>query len=68
MHISKAARKLGVHPSYLRTLEAKGRIPAPHRDLNGRIYSDVDLALLKALGVGQGPRRLRSLEELARTR
>jgi DNA-binding transcriptional MerR regulator len=64
VHIGGAARRLGVTPEHLRALEREGRIPPPRRDLNGRIYSEYDLALLKALGVGQRPRRLRRPEEV----
>ena len=64
LHIGEAARRLGVTPEHLRALEREGRTPAPRRDLNGRIYSEYDLSLLKALGVGQRPRRLRRPEEV----
>ena len=64
MHISEAARRLSVSPQHLRMLEWQGRVPLARRDLNGRIYSDYDLALLKALGVGQRPRRLKRPDEL----
>jgi DNA-binding transcriptional MerR regulator len=45
-------------------LEWQGRIPPARRDLNGRVYSEFDIALLKALGVGLRPRRLKSPEEV----
>ena len=64
MHISEAAKMLGVSPHYLRLLEWKGRIPPARRDLNGRIYSEFDIALLKALGVGSHPRRLKRAEDV----
>ncbi len=63
MHIGAAAEALGVTPHYLRILEYQGRIPAVRRDLNGRVYSEFDLALLKALGIGARPRRLKRAEE-----
>ncbi len=63
VHISEAARRLGVTPYYLRMLEAEGKVPPPRRDLNGRIYSHLDLALLKAIGVGQRPRKLKRAED-----
>jgi hypothetical protein len=64
VHISEAARRLGVTPHHLRVLEWQGRIPAARRDLCGRVYSEFDIALLKALGVGSRPRRLKSAEEI----
>jgi DNA-binding transcriptional MerR regulator len=63
-HIGEAARRLSVTPKHLRVLEREGRIPPTRRDYNGRIYSEFDIALLKALGVGQRPRRLKSAEEV----
>ena len=63
-HISEAACRLGVTPAYLRALEAQGRIPAARRDFNGRIYSEFDIALLKSMGIGSRPRRLRRPEEV----
>ena len=64
MHIGEAARRLGVTATHLRKLECKGRIPAPRRDFNGRVYSPGDLALLESLGVGQRPRRLKRPEDV----
>jgi DNA-binding transcriptional MerR regulator len=63
VHIAEAARRLGVTPHHLRILEWKGRIPPARRDLNGRIYSEFDLALLRALGVGSR-RRLKTADEV----
>jgi DNA-binding transcriptional MerR regulator len=63
-HIGQASRQLGVTPKHLRTLEQKGRIPPARRDYNGRIYTEFDIALLRALGVGSRPRRLKSTEEV----
>jgi len=64
VHISEAAKRLSVTPQHLRMLEWQGRIPSPRRDLNGRIYSEFDLALLKSLGVGSRPRKLKQPEEV----
>jgi DNA-binding transcriptional MerR regulator len=64
MHIGEAARRLGVTPEHLRNLERAGRIPAPRRDFNGRVYSEFDIALLRTLGVGSRPYRLRRPEEV----
>jgi DNA-binding transcriptional MerR regulator len=62
VHITQAAQALSVTPVYLRLLEKQGRIPRARRDYNGRVYSEFDIALLRALGVGQG--RIRKLEEI----
>ncbi len=64
VHISEAAHRLCVTPGYLRMLEAMGRIPPAKRDNNGRIYTEFDLALLRALGIGSRPRRLKSPVEM----
>jgi DNA-binding transcriptional MerR regulator len=64
LHISQAARQLGVTPHHLRMLEWAGRIPPARRDYNGRIYSEFDIALLKSLGVGSRPRKLKRPEEV----
>ena len=64
VHISEAAKRLSVTPQHLRTLEWQGRIPQACRDFNGRIYSDFDVALLKSLGVGSRPRRLKTPQEV----
>lgn len=62
--ISEVARQLGVTPQYLRILEWEGLAPAAHRDFNGRIYSDFDIALLRSMGVGSRPRKLKRVEEV----
>jgi hypothetical protein len=64
IHIGEAARRLGCTPEHLRNLEREGRVPAPSRDNNGRLYSEFDLALLKSMGVGSRPRRLKLPEEV----
>jgi DNA-binding transcriptional MerR regulator len=64
VHISEAARQLGVTPHHLRVLEWQGRIPPARRDLNGRVYSPFDIALLRAMGVGSRPAHLASIEEV----
>lgn len=63
VHISQAAEALGVTPHYLRILEYEGRIPPARRDYNGRIYTEFDIALLKAMGVGARPKKLKRAEE-----
>lgn len=64
MHIGEAARRLAVTPRYIRMLEAAGRIPRARRDLNGRIYSEFDIALLRRMGVGSRPGKLHRAEEV----
>ena len=63
-HIGEASRQLGVSPEHLRTLERDGRIPPPRRDNNGRIYTELDIALLRSMGVGGRPRRLKRPEDV----
>ena len=63
-HIGEVSRRLGVSPEHLRALERAGRIPPPRRDYNGRVYSELDLALLRAIGVGSRPRRLKTAKEV----
>jgi DNA-binding transcriptional MerR regulator len=63
VHISEAAKQLGVTAHHLRMLEWEGRIPPARRDFNGRIYSAFDIALLKSMGVGQRPRKLKRAED-----
>jgi DNA-binding transcriptional MerR regulator len=64
VHIGEAARLLGCTPEHIRTLERCGRIPPARRDFNGRIYTGFDLALLRSMGVGQRPHKLRRAEEV----
>jgi DNA-binding transcriptional MerR regulator len=65
-HIGETARRLGVTPKHLRVLEREGRIPPARRDANGRIYTPFDIALLRSMGVGSRPRKLRQAEEVLR--
>ena len=48
LHIGEVARRLGVTPQHLRNLEREGRITPARRDLVGRVYSEFDLAVLRA--------------------
>ena len=64
VHIGEAARLLGCTPEYIRALERRGRIPPVRRDCNGRVYTQFDIALLRAMGVGSRPARLQPLEEV----
>jgi DNA-binding transcriptional MerR regulator len=52
VHISEAARRLGVSVTLLRRLEREEKIPSERRDFNGRLYSEDDLA--PRLGTGGG--------------
>jgi DNA-binding transcriptional MerR regulator len=63
-HIGEAAQRLGVTPKHLRLLEREGRIPLARRDYNGRIYTEFDIAVLRSMGVGSRPRRLKRAEEV----
>jgi hypothetical protein len=59
-HVGEAADALGVTARYLRKLEAQGAIPRAKRDARGfRIYAEADLEVLRAIGVGTRPTRLR---------
>jgi DNA-binding transcriptional MerR regulator len=64
IRISEVARRLGVTTIYLRLLERQGRIPPARRDPAGRLYSETDIALLRALGVGAHPAKLKDVNEL----
>jgi DNA-binding transcriptional MerR regulator len=64
IRISHVAKELGVSPQYLRILEWQGIIPPARRDFNGRLYSELDIALLRAMGVGSRPRKLKRAEEV----
>jgi hypothetical protein len=64
VHISEAAKRLSVTPQHLRMLEWQGRIPPARRDFNGRIYSEFDIALLRSMGVGSRPRKLKRAEDV----
>jgi DNA-binding transcriptional MerR regulator len=64
VRIAEVGRRLNVSPQYLRMLEWEGRIPPARRDYNGRLYSELDIAILRAMGVGQHPRRLKDADEV----
>jgi len=64
VHISEAAKQLGVTPHHLRILEWQGRIPPARRDFNGRVYTPFDIALLRRMGVGSHPSRLKRPDEV----
>jgi len=53
--VSQAAREIGRSEKWLRTAEAKGKIPAARRDMNGwRVYTLEDVAKLRELLLGSG--------------
>jgi MerR HTH family regulatory protein len=64
VHIGAAAKVLGVTLQYLRMLEWEGRIPPVRRDFNGRIYTSFDIAMLRSMGIGSRPQRLKTAEEV----
>ncbi len=65
VHITEAGRRLSVSAGLLRRLEREAKIPCARRDHFGaRVYSEVDLALLRAIGVGRRPSRLRRVEDV----
>lgn len=68
VRITEAAQRLGVSAQYLRLLEWEGIVPPARRDYNGRIYSDFDIALLRRMGVGTKPRRLKCPDEVLNER
>jgi DNA-binding transcriptional MerR regulator len=45
-------------------LEREGRIPPARRDLKGRIYTPFDIAMLRSIGIGSHPQRLKTAEEV----
>jgi len=61
---AEAARRLGVSAHYLRMLEWEDRVPAVRYDRSGRVFTESDIALLRRMGVGSRPRRLKSPEEV----
>ena len=64
LQIGETCRRLGVTPQHLRFLERTGRIPPAKRILDTRIYTPDDVALLRSLGIGSRPRRLKTVEEV----
>jgi DNA-binding transcriptional MerR regulator len=64
VQISEAAEQLSVSPQHLRMLEWEGKIPPARRDYNGRLYSEFDIVLLRRMGVGRRPRKLKRAENV----
>jgi DNA-binding transcriptional MerR regulator len=63
-YIGAAAKALGVPSQHLRVLEWEGRIPPARRDLIGHYYSEFDLLLFRAMGIGQQSHWLKSAKEV----
>jgi hypothetical protein len=64
VRISEVARTLGVSTHYISLLEWQGITPPARRDFNGRLYTEFDIALLRSMGVGSRPRRLKRPEDV----
>ena len=64
LRISYVANLLGVTPHYLRMLELEGHIPKVNYDRVGRFYTESDVKLLRAMGVGTHPQKLRRVEDV----
>lgn len=64
LRISYVSSLLGVTPHYLRMLEWEGRIPEVNYDRVGRFYTESDIRLLRAMGVGTHPQKLRRVEDV----
>jgi DNA-binding transcriptional MerR regulator len=64
VQISEAAEQLSVSPQHLRMLEWEGKILPARRDYNGRLYSEFDIVLLRRMGVGRRPRKLKRAEDV----
>lgn len=65
LYIGAVVRALSVSPEFLRRLEREGRVPAPRRDAAGRrLYTQNDIKLLKSMGIGKKPQRLKSVAEV----
>jgi DNA-binding transcriptional MerR regulator len=57
--VSETALLLGISKSYLSTLEREHAMYARRNQRGKRVYSAKDIAILRAMGVGSRPRRLR---------
>lgn len=65
LYIGAVVRALSISPEFLRRLEREGRVPSPRRDAAGRrLYTQTDLELLQAMGIGKKPQRLKSVAEV----
>ena len=59
--LAETALLLGISKSYLTTLENEHSMYARRNDRGTRVYTAADIAILRAMGVGSRPRRLRSI-------
>jgi hypothetical protein len=64
LRISYVANLLGITPHYLRMFEWEGRFPKVNYDRVGRFYTGSDVKLLRAMGVGTHPQKLRRVEDV----
>jgi len=65
LHIDEAERRLNPTSNDPRMLEREGRNPSKRWDSKDHIYSALNLALLRAGGVGHRPSRLMGCLDLA---
>jgi hypothetical protein len=67
-NVAQAALELGVSESYLRTLGNSGQLGVLRRRHFGgqTVYSAMDIRVMKKMGIGRRPRRLRSHSEAVR--
>jgi hypothetical protein len=64
VHISEAARWLGISVGLFRRLEPE-KVSRALRDVYGdRTYSEFGLTLLRSTGVGQRPSKIRTLDRV----
>lgn len=66
LRMDEADVRLNLAPEHLRTLEREGSNPPARRDFQDHAYSKSNLAFLRAVGVGQLPKRPMSCVELAK--
>jgi hypothetical protein len=64
VHIGATAKRLWVTPRHSRVLERKRRVLPATRTFDGPVCSESDIALLRSMGVGSRPPRLKQPEEV----
>ena len=65
LHNGEADRRLNLAPEHPQMLEREGRNPPATQKFKDHAYPDLNLTLLRALGVGQLSRWLMGREEQA---